>query len=54
MPTFIGDSEHGQAVFGAKKFLWGNVPAIDVLQLGSNEGDGYGKPLNLLFAGMCV
>ncbi|KAL7804936.1 hypothetical protein V8C44DRAFT_369117 [Trichoderma aethiopicum] len=50
VPTFIGDSEHGQAVFGAKKFLWGNVPAIDVLQLGSNEGDGYGKPLNLLFA----
>lgn len=52
VPAFIGDSDNGQAVFGVKKFLWGNIPAIDVLQLGSNEGDGYKKPLNLLFAGM--
>lgn len=33
-----------------KKHLWGNIPAFDVLQLGSNEGDGYGGPLRLLFA----
>lgn len=39
--------------FGGKKFLWGNIPAFDVLQLGSNEGDDYGGQLSLLFAGAC-
>jgi hypothetical protein len=39
--------------FGGKKFLWGNIPALDVLQLGSNEGDDYGGQLRLLFAGAC-
>jgi hypothetical protein len=39
--------------FGGKKFLWGNIPALDVLQLGSNEGDDYKKQLSLLFAGTC-
>lgn len=39
--------------FGGKKFLWGNMPAIDVLQLASNEGVVYKAPLRLLFAGMC-
>ncbi|KAL7808180.1 hypothetical protein V8C26DRAFT_304456 [Trichoderma gracile] len=47
-PAFIGDE--GQVPFGGKKYLWGNMPAFDVLNLGSNEGDGYGKQLNLLFA----
>ncbi|KAM0347333.1 hypothetical protein ACHAPU_004852 [Fusarium lateritium] len=36
--------------FGGKKFLWGNVPALDVLQLSSNEGDHYQGQLSLLFA----
>ncbi|KAL5091758.1 hypothetical protein Trisim1_002572 [Trichoderma cf. simile WF8] len=36
--------------FSDNQCLWGNVPAIDVLQLESNEGVGYGKQLNLLFA----
>jgi hypothetical protein len=38
-------------VFGGKNYLWGNVPAIDVLQLGQNEGDSYKENLALLFAG---
>ncbi|KEY75023.1 hypothetical protein S7711_01362 [Stachybotrys chartarum IBT 7711] len=37
-------------VFGSKKFLWGNVPAFDVLQLESNEGIGFKTDLRLLFA----
>ncbi|EXK76747.1 hypothetical protein FOQG_18522 [Fusarium oxysporum f. sp. raphani 54005] len=36
--------------FGGKKFLWGNVPALDVLRLDSNEGDKYQGQLSLLFA----
>ncbi|CZS75064.1 unnamed protein product [Fusarium graminearum] len=35
--------------FGGKKFLWGNVPALDVLRLDSNEGEKYQRQLNLLF-----
>jgi hypothetical protein len=38
--------------FGGKKFLWGNVPALDVLRLDSNEGEKYQRQLNLLFGGM--
>ncbi|KAK7987452.1 hypothetical protein PG989_007767 [Apiospora arundinis] len=47
-PAFIrgGRDEH----FGANKYLWGNVPALDVLQLESNEGKEYEGELNLLFA----
>ncbi|KAF4504438.1 hypothetical protein G6O67_007888 [Ophiocordyceps sinensis] len=47
-PSFIGP-EIGKP-FGARKHLWGNVPAIDVLGLGANEGDEYGRDLRLLFA----
>lgn len=38
--------------FGGEKYLWGNVPSFDVLQLGSNKGNDYGGPLRLLFAGV--
>lgn len=38
--------------FGGKKYLWGNTPAFDVLNLESNEGVDYNEQLNLLFAGM--
>ncbi|KAK4039008.1 hypothetical protein C8A01DRAFT_47462 [Parachaetomium inaequale] len=34
----------------AGKYLWGNVPALDILQLGSNEGEDYKGLLRLLFA----
>jgi hypothetical protein len=37
--------------FGGRKYLWGNIPALDILQLGLNEGDTYREPLRLLFAG---
>lgn len=40
-----------QVAFGGRKYLWGNVPAFDVLQLGANEGEAYGGKLRLLFAG---
>ncbi|KPM34923.1 hypothetical protein AK830_g11652 [Neonectria ditissima] len=36
--------------FGGKKYLWGNVPALDILQLESNEGHGYTGDLRILFA----
>ncbi|KAL2022832.1 hypothetical protein VTK56DRAFT_4363 [Thermocarpiscus australiensis] len=36
--------------FGGGKYLWGNIPALDVLQLGSNEGVDHGGQLRLLFA----
>ncbi|KAI1287182.1 hypothetical protein F5Y03DRAFT_405643 [Xylaria venustula] len=48
-PAFIGGSE-SQMVFGTVKYLWGNVPAIDVIQLAQNEGINFQKPLDLLFA----
>ena len=37
--------------FGGKKYLWGNMPAYDVLKLDNNEGLSYKGPLSLLFAG---
>lgn len=49
-PTFMSDHD-SCAVFGGTKYLWGNVPAIDVLQLEKNEGVSYDKNLRLLFAG---
>ncbi|OBS28259.1 hypothetical protein FPOA_02200 [Fusarium poae] len=47
-PAFVGEGA-GSVVEG-KKYLWGNVPTLDVLQLGSNEGDKYQGNLSLLFA----
>ena len=49
-PAFINNGPP-QVRFGSQKDLWGNVPAIDVLQLKSNEGEGYEKELRMLFAG---
>lgn len=37
--------------YGKKKYLWGNVPALDMLGLAHNEGATYAKDLRLLFAG---
>ncbi|KAF4311294.1 hypothetical protein GTA08_BOTSDO13075 [Botryosphaeria dothidea] len=36
--------------YGKKKYLWGNVPALDMLGLAHNEGATYAKDLRLLFA----
>ncbi|KAI1420169.1 hypothetical protein F5Y12DRAFT_788466 [Xylaria sp. FL1777] len=50
-PTFMTHGNTLHVGFGTAKYLWGNVPAIDVIQLGQNEGVGYQNPINLLFAG---
>ncbi|KFZ20600.1 hypothetical protein V501_00028 [Pseudogymnoascus sp. VKM F-4519 (FW-2642)] len=49
-PAFIGAGGPLGVQFGGEKYLWGNIPAFDVLQLGSNEGNDYGEQLSLLFA----
>ncbi|KAK8232876.1 hypothetical protein HDK77DRAFT_51232 [Phyllosticta capitalensis] len=51
-PTREGWENH-QEVFDTlrkQKYLWGNIPAIDVLNLEQNEGASYDKNMNLLFA----
>jgi hypothetical protein len=40
------------ARFGGKKYLWGNMPAFDLLNLKCNEGAAYNGDLCLLFAGL--
>ncbi|KAF5679612.1 monoterpene epsilon-lactone hydrolase [Fusarium heterosporum] len=46
----MSDSVHTSEAFGVNKYLWGNIPALDVLRLAANEGEDYDKKLNLLFA----
>ncbi|KAK4899413.1 hypothetical protein LTR27_003146 [Elasticomyces elasticus] len=48
-PTFVGDGPPMTSI-GAKKYFWGNVPAVDVLCLDKNEGKAYGNDLEVLFA----
>lgn len=33
------------------KYLWGNMPALDVLNLEQNEGSNFSGTLKVLFAG---
>ncbi|TVY65922.1 hypothetical protein Focb16_v011164 [Fusarium oxysporum f. sp. cubense] len=47
-PNFMRDED--PVTFGGKKYLFENVPALDVLRLGANEGEAYGNQLRLLFA----
>ncbi|KAL4969948.1 uncharacterized protein BDV14DRAFT_195486 [Aspergillus stella-maris] len=47
IPTFVTGSS---VTLPKTKSLWGDTPAIDVLQLGRNEGRGYTKDLRLVFA----
>ncbi|KAK1811660.1 hypothetical protein LTR12_013961 [Friedmanniomyces endolithicus] len=47
-PTFV--SNEALITFGGRKYFWGNVPAIDVVQLDRNEGAQYQGDLRLLFA----
>jgi Domain of unknown function (DUF4470) len=37
--------------FGDQKYLWGNVPAIDILQLNGHEGQSCQQDVRLLYAG---
>lgn len=46
MGNWISMVQHGR-----KKYLWGNVPAIDILQSRQNEGNTLPEMFNLLFAG---
>lgn len=43
--------QEGVTQYGANKYLWGNVPALDILNTKQNEGDKLGQKLALLFAG---
>jgi len=36
-----------------RKYLFGNMPAVDVLNLGQNEGLNFRGDLKVLFAGKC-
>lgn len=49
-PAFIGSAP--LVSFGTKKYLWGNMPALDVLKINDNEGETNitGRDLSLLFA----
>ena len=49
-PAFVGDGEIQEA-HGVQKFLWGNIPALDVCRLQHNEGLEKLGDLRLLFAG---
>jgi hypothetical protein len=49
-PAFVGGAY--MARFGGKKYFWGNMPAFDLLNLKSNEGEAYNGDLSLLFAGL--
>jgi hypothetical protein len=40
-----------KALWQTKKDFWGDVPAIDLVQLGANEGEEYQNDLRLLLAG---
>lgn len=37
--------------FGARKYLWGNMPSIDIVKLDDNEGSTCEMDLKILFAG---
>ncbi|KAI6373129.1 hypothetical protein MCOR25_003528 [Pyricularia grisea] len=49
-PNFIGGSTPSISTFGATNYLWGNVPAIDLIKLTDNEGVGFKQDIDLLFA----
>lgn len=54
-PAFINTegSDFGFTPHGGQKYFWGNVPALDLLNLKQNEGVEVAEDLRLLFAGMC-
>ncbi|KAG8628190.1 hypothetical protein KVT40_004063 [Elsinoe batatas] len=51
-PTFLGQDEHDIHLMTdlLSKYVWGNVPALDIVQLSSNEGIDYSGDLAVLFA----
>lgn len=52
IPAFMRNSgPFTQDTHGTCKYLWGNIPALDVIQLRDNEGLAYDQDLDILFAG---
>ena len=53
-PHFIDDSNPVPIPtwHGGTKYLWGNVPALDLLRLSDNEGENTTQDISLLLAGM--
>ena len=51
-PTFVIDGGPQQTAYGKQKYLWGNVPALDVVNHLQNEKDNLPQNLRILFAGM--
>ncbi|KAF2227139.1 hypothetical protein BDZ85DRAFT_306527 [Elsinoe ampelina] len=51
-PSFLGQDEHDKYLMAdlLSKYVWGNVPALDIVQLSSNEGTDYAGDLAVLFA----
>jgi hypothetical protein len=50
-PTFAeGEIDESFTVHGARKYLWGNVPAVDILNLNGNDTVQIPLSLRLLFA----
>ncbi|KAI0198154.1 hypothetical protein F4808DRAFT_472945 [Astrocystis sublimbata] len=53
-PAFLISDEDPETIGPVKylqgNLLWGNVPAIDVVQLGLNEGLDFAGPVNMLYA----
>jgi hypothetical protein len=52
MPTFANEELPPMVPFGTRKYLWGNVPSIDIIKLDDNEGASYDQDLKILFAGL--
>ncbi|KAK5993033.1 hypothetical protein PT974_06460 [Cladobotryum mycophilum] len=49
-PAFVGEAPSPMVHFGGLKYLWGNMPAIDMLKLEQNEGEAFEGRLRLLCA----
>lgn len=50
LPSFISDRDLSND-FGVNQYLWGNMPALDVLSMENNEGlDDIHRDISLLFA----
>lgn len=53
-PTFVGGGVAEGFGFKHQKYLWGNMPALDILALDKNEGNFYDRDVHVLFAGKMV
>lgn len=53
-PTFMGLRIPDHVKFGAIKYLWGNVPAINMIQLGQNKGIDFQNPINFSRVGCSI